>query len=431
MKRTYGLLKLAAYVLLLLAVNIVGTATAAAQCQGAGLQRALVDPTTNTISLELNPRITDKDQAVAQNPLSWTIVDITPPSPTPAVSPVRAPTTTTPRVTSVELGADRLFPNNFLSALLDYQGTFEAGHQYILSNVRLTFNGCAPSQPPFTLLLFKLTEPPVFVSRKANGRQDADIYVEGQLEGARKSRAKQTIDVKVQLPISVKSFLGRQRDFVPFFDLKASNSKKADADSLKFGGMLRTNYNFEHLGLTNLSWETDGRIEADRKFDNVNAVWGNTLYFIPPLLGQSSNNKMLVYLQPFIGAELGRNLKSPVKEAEHRGIARATTGASLYLLFATGNKYLDSLSLQTDYVRRWPLRREVSFTEDDNGKLLPLFIGRSPRDYVASKVEYSVNDFFGLAVGYTYGSLPPNFKLVDSRYTFGFTYKKQLIPRLK
>jgi len=396
-----------------------GLSIAAAQCQDAALQAAVADQASKTISLVLFPRITNADQVVASNPGKWTIVDISP-----------SPTAPPPQIASVVLAADRLYPNNFLSASLDYTGTFDITRRYVLSNVDLTFNGCKPPNPPSTAVLFELKKQSVLVSTKANGEADSDIYLAGQLEGSHKTRANQTADIKVEIPFSHR-FLGRDRDIAPFFNLKASNSKKSDADSLKFGGLIRSTYGFRHFGLRNVSWETDGRIEADRRFGNVNALWGNTLYLIPPLVGESKNLKVLAFLQPLVGFELGHNLKSPLKLAEDRTLARATAGGSLYLLFNTGNKYLDSISFQTDYIRRWPLRSEVTFTEDDKGNLLPLFFGRNPRDYVTSKIEFNVNDFFGIAVGYDYGRLPPNFKLVDSHFTLGFVYKKRIVRRIK
>jgi hypothetical protein len=416
MKRVCESLNPAVYLLVILGVNVACALSALGQCQNAGFKQALADPASQTISLFLFPRITEKDRAIAADPQAWTIADLTPQTATPP-APLK--------IDRVDLAGDRQNPNNILSAEVHYTIPLDPTHRYVLSNVGLTFNGCAPPQPPLIVVAFELKSPPAIAADKAIGRQDANIYVAGQLEGARKGRAKQTADIKIEIPLALMTSSTHSLDFVPFFDLKASNSKKSDASSLKFGGMIRNTYNFERLGLTNVSWETDGRIEADRRFGNINAVWGNTLYFIPPLLGQSE--KALVYLQPFIGAELGRNLKSPVKEAEDRGIARATAGASLYLLFPLGKKNLDSISFQTDYVRRWPLHGEVSFTEDDNGKLQPLFIGRNPRDYVSSKLEFNINDFWGVSIGYDHGRLPPNFQLVDSHYSVGFVFKKKLI----
>src|SRR2546421_4570034 len=216
-------IKLAARICLLSVFLTADVSIAMAQCQDATLQSAVADPAGKTISLILFPRITDKDQAVAKDPGSWTIVDISP-------SPGAAP----PRVSGVSLASDKLYPNNYLSALLDYTGDFDSTRKYIVSNVALTFNGCKPPNPPSTAVLFDLKVQSALASTKANGEADSDIYLAGQLEGSRKTRAKQTADIKVEIPLP-RHFLGRGRDVAPFFDLKVSNSKKSDADSLKFG----------------------------------------------------------------------------------------------------------------------------------------------------------------------------------------------------
>jgi hypothetical protein len=441
MKRRCTLQKTIARGLALLAlVCACATAAAAQNCQDAGLQAAVADTSDQTISLILFPGINSKDQAVASDASQWTLVDI---APKPAVTPAGAPTPPPLRITQVELAADRLHPDNFLSATIHYVGTLERTGKYILSNVALTFNGCSPPQPPSTRVLFDPTapvnKPKVFTRTKAKNRDEADIYISGQLEGSRQTRAKQTADIKVELPFSRGNLFGRQRDVIPFFHLKASNSKKSDADSLDFGAMLRTVYNVGNTTpgqaddrlLRNLAWETEGKIEADRRFGNINALWGNRLYFLPRVFGAASDKPVLLYVQPFIGGELGGNLKSPLDAAEHRGLARATGGANLYLNFNSGRRLLDALSFEADYIRRWPLRREVTFTEDDKGNLLPLVTGRRPRDYITSKIDISVNDYFSFSIGYDYGRLPPNYKLVDSHFTFGITYKQRLIPRIK
>jgi hypothetical protein len=132
-----------------------------------------------------------------------------------------------------------------------------------------------------------------------------------------------------------------------------------------------------------------------------------------------NNNR--IYFQPFIGFEVGRNIESPVKEAQNRGIARGTAGGSLYLNLTP--KADKALSFQIDYIRRFLLLREISFKEDDDKKLVPLTIGRGPRDYVKATLEYGFTDFLGTSLSYEYGRLPPNFQLVNSKYSFGLTYK--------
>src|ERR1044072_2709299 len=156
-----------------------------AQCQDAGLQMAVADQASKTISLFLFPRITNTDQGVATNAAKWTIVDISP-----------APMGPPPQITNVVLAADKLYPNNFLSASLDYTGNFDTTRKYILSNVDLTFNGCKPPNPSSTAVVFDLKKQSVTASTKSNGEADSDIYIAGQLEGSHKTRATQTADIK-------------------------------------------------------------------------------------------------------------------------------------------------------------------------------------------------------------------------------------------
>src|SRR5712671_2646818 len=106
MREFNGAIKLASRICLLSSVLFAAEASiATAQCQDAALQSAVADPAGKTISLILFPRITNRDQGVASDPGSWTIVDISP-------SATAAP----PRVSGVGLASDKLYPNNYLSA---------------------------------------------------------------------------------------------------------------------------------------------------------------------------------------------------------------------------------------------------------------------------------------------------------------------------
>jgi hypothetical protein len=411
--------------LLAAAVCFVAPRTAAAQdcatAMQAGINGAEADPARQTISLNFDIPATPRDAPVVSQGSSWILSNIT--SAVPAVP-----------IDTVTLQVPDQF-SNFLTAELHYTAPLNASDTYILSVPNLTFNGCKPSKLAFTKVTILKPVPPgqqpqkpsPFAEAKSTGRADSDIYIAGQLEGAKGSSAVKTLDAKIQLPIGV-SFFRENQDLLPFFDFKVSSNKKADPDSLKFGAMIRSPFVTNKSWVRDIVWDTEGRIEGNKNFKNINGIWANTVYFLPPVIG---SGKAQLFVQPFIGFELGGNLRSPVKEAEHRGIARAMTGASVYLNFFTGNGLVDAISLQTDYIRRWPLRGEISFTEDKDKNLIPLFIGRNPRDYVQSKVQFEMSKYFAITIGHEYGSLPPNFKLVDNKYSVGFVYKKRLLFRPK
>lgn len=392
-----------------------------ATAQQAGINEAIADTSDRTISLRFDIPVTRRDAPAIDEGKEWIISDITTPN-------------ADLRIDTVHLEVPDSF-SNFLSATLHYTANLDRSHTYILSVPTLTFNGCKPIKLAFTTVVIpklvtagqKPQEPSPFAEAKSTGRADSDIYIAGQLEGAEGSSAVKTLDAKIQLPIGVSIFRENQ-DFIPSFDFKVSSNRKADADSLKLGAIIRSPFVTNWSWLKDVVWDTEGRIEGNKNFKNINGIWANSLYLLPPVIG---SGKAQLFVQPVIGFELGGNLRSPVKEAEGRGIARATAGASVYLNFFTGKGFLDAISLQTDYVRRWPLRGEISFTEDDDKQLIPLFIGRNPRDYVQNKIQFEMSKYFAITIGHEYGSLPPNFKLVDNKYSVGFVYKKRLLFRPK
>ena len=115
-----------------------------------------------------------------------------------------------------------------------------------------------------------------------------------------------------------------------------------------------------------------------------------------------------------------------MKEAQGRFLYRPIAGTTLNLIFPIQAAGLQDISIEGSYIRRWPLRREVSFEEDDDKKLKLVSIGTSPRDYVTAKVNFDFTKAFAATVSYEYGRLPPTFKLVDHKTTIGLTYKVKL-----
>lgn len=386
-------------------------------------------PLRNQISVQLRHTMNNDDFAAARSPTKWIVVD---------VSSAPAPE----RIFSVvDVREDRLDTSLPIANLfLTLNRSLEENHEYRIFAPGVTFLGrCRPQAVPEGSLTVRpaavaaahvRTTPPetnFFDKSPAKGREDSNVYLSGQVEGANGSAPQISADVKLDIPWDTATFF---HEIGPYVNFKASTSDDADANSLNFGAKLRHAFlvpvRFQE-GTTTLAkkqpflrsvvWEMTPGFESDRRFDNVNFMFGNRVIFVPRVFGNSNR----IYFQPFIGFEAGRNIDSPVREAQDRGIARATVGGSLYLNLTP--KADKSVSLQIDYIRRFLLLREISFTEDDDNKLVPLAIGRGPRDYVKTTLEYGFTDFLGIALTYEYGRLPPNFQLVDHKYGFGLTYK--------
>lgn len=428
-------LRITARAFLLLMALAVNHSFVSAQCAG-GIQRARYKEGTRVISVSLGNRLDQKDLDNGGQPSQWLLDDL---SFSPSVT-----------INIKDVRADTPVNGTFVTVTLFLNTPIDATHVYRLQAPFLTFEGCVPKDEdkPVALLTIKknavppppgeTTEKPgtnFFPMSASQGREDSNVYISGQLEGANGSKPQFSADLKFDVPFLInvgpKPALGSpsQRKVIgigPYFNLKASTSSDADADSLSFGGKVAIPFNVSkenhpglHKVLTSVQWRPAFGFEADRRFDNVNTIFTNTFNFIVP--GNRHTFKRRIRFLPFIGFELGRNLKSPVEEAEDRGIARGLIGGSLYINFDQSED--KTVSFQVDYVRRFLLRREVTFTEDDDKKLVPLVIGKGPRDYLKTTFEYDFSKFTGFTLSYEYGRLPPNYELVDHKYSLGLVFK--------
>lgn len=410
-----------------------GALPAAAQtCEGPlGVVRNVKNTTEMTVQLPHS--MTDKDFEEGAGPDKWILVDVS--KPAVPERPLRV-VAVKPDRPDISLPITDLF--------LTLNRPLDDDHEYRLFAPALTFippglniGGCRPQAVPEGTVTFKGPAPAggrvlppdtdVFKKSPSKGRDDSNVYLSGQLEGANGSSPQISADIKLESPYDTAGFF---QELGPYFNLKASTATGSDANSMSFGLKLRHSFPVPvrlNPGTTQVAkkqpllsgvvWDLTPGFESDRRFDNVNVTVGNRFIFVPRVFGDTNR----IYLQPFVGFEVGRNLKSPVDEAEGRAIARSTTGASLYLnLMPKADK---PLTFQVDYIRRFLLRREVSFEEDDDKKLVALSVGRGPRDHVKAAFEYGFSDFLGMTLSYEYGRLPPNFQLVDHKYGLGLTYK--------
>ena len=140
-----------------------------------------------------------------------------------------------------------------------------------------------------------------------------------------------------------------------------------------------------------------------------------------------NGKRFRMFIDPFVGHELGKNLRSPLDEADGTAIARVYVGANLLVQVPIKNKdFLKGLEFTTSYIRRWPLKRELTVKENDDGSADLLTFGKGPKEYTNSRFIVMVNDYFGPFVGYEWGSLPPVYKFVDHKWTFGVLFKSKI-----
>jgi hypothetical protein len=264
---------------------------------------------------------------------------------------------------------------------------------------------------------------------KAKDRDSSDLYIAYELTKARGQATTGTGDLKVSIPF-FKNFWKKTSRFSPIVDVKASSDAGADPDSLKFAFewtyplYLNNNPN-SSFPYNSIYLQNSAKVEAPKNLDNINALWEDRWLFPSAQIGKGEHLKMFVDF--FAGFELGKNLKSPLKSVEGKGLFRPLTGANLSVEIPIKNlTALKGFQITSSYIRRWPIKRELLVDKDANGNLVGLFLSKGPKDYSDSKFVIKVNDYFGPYVGYEWGRLPPNYELVDHKWTFGILFKSKV-----
>lgn len=264
-----------------------------------------------------------------------------------------------------------------------------------------------------------------------SGRDDSTFYFNGQTTHSRGKDFSGTYDFKADL--STRNGLGKQLQCGFFADLKGGNDPNGSPDSLNLGvkldGPLHT-WNFtnpapwwnlkEHLN--QLRWTNSPHLESTEDFTNKNFIFASDFTLSLKSLTPSGNYTPQIYLRPRAGVEAGKNLRSAVPGADGRSIARIKAGTALILYFPVKKPALNDITLETQYDRRWPLRDEVN-QDVNNGVFSAVKINTRPRDYVKETFTLNATKFIGFTVAYEYGSLPPIFKLLDSKFTIGLNVK--------
>lgn len=249
--------------------------------------------------------------------------------------------------------------------------------------------------------------------QKVKDIDDADVWIDGEMKGAFKKKATFSTNIKLQKLIKEGSWV-----YSPlFFKLNASTAPDADPDSMEFGTRFR--YIFDKQPFY---WDNEVKIESERDFENTNFIYSTRFTYVNAGYPRKKSEAKL-FFRPFIGTEVGKNLRSPLQAAEGDGLARLLLGADARVWIRLDRETGRQINWTTSYIRRWLLTDELGFETDNNDVLQLVRFGKSPRDYIKSKAAYSFNKFFGAFVEYEWGQLPPSYKFVNHKFRLGFFYK--------
>jgi len=252
----------------------------------------------------------------------------------------------------------------------------------------------------------------------AEGREDANVYISGQSIVEKGEGPQFNLDIKLEKYFAISDLPIR---IAPFVEIRASNDDGA-TDQSNAGVKFVTTGN-------RLRYEGSAEIETDYKFRVTNFITSQELKYLIPTLRYPGTGtpKATLFPRLFVGAELGRNLKSPV-DRDERGIARIFAGATLTLKVFDpigSSTFLDlglkKLVWENKFQQRWFIAREQAYDTEDDALILRDF-GRRPRGHFSSNLHFMFNDYFGPTLKYEWGQLPPLYKKVNHRVTFGLAF---------
>jgi hypothetical protein len=337
----------------------------------------------------------------------------------------------------------------------------DSGHSYFLTASGLP--GCDPSKPPVMSVAFDNPPPAVppkvpfphdanappansghrFTLSPSKARTDSDLYLSGLVSGATGQKASYTADIKAQFNYILKQADEKNPEvaILPSFDFTSSNNPKQDGNSVMIGTAFRLAWAnkvppLSAFGLYTIL-EPGFAIQADPRFRVVEPLFRLPVYAVPHVL---QFGPFVAYLQPTFGIETGGSTKmpsagdyasAPSALPKTGGIVRPFAGGSLFVNINQkvpkgAGESKSIFSLETDYINRWPLIAEPTFSQTSAGTLTLMGIGRQPRGYVTTKIERDFNSYLSIALEDDYGELPPLYTKVDNKYSLTLTYKAAL-----
>lgn len=429
------------HVALLAATAFIGVRSAQAACSINDVRYILRTSGVKGVSLGFLPGLTAPLADIQNAHPTWTIIDLS--------------TNTFASVPTSEIVAP--VPNS-LPSVAELTPDFELDrkHSYLLTVKGIP--GCAGDEPLSSKITIAATLPPppardpnAVLANKPTGRYivltpsktrtDSDIYISGLINGANHQKAAYTADVKAQLNYIIKtarptSGWSPELSIIPSFDFTASTNRASDGNSVTIGTFLRvTSPASAPAWLRREVFEPGFALQADKYFRAKSPLFRFPIYFTTPVV-ESGNTQF--YAQPLVGLEVGAYSSLPAAKDYAAApavlpspdtVLRPFAGVSAYYFVYSGQKPL--FSLQSDFIRRWPVIGEPNYSQDSNSKLTLINVGRNPRDYLTLKLQRDLTQYFGFTFQFEYGRLPPIYTLVDRKYSIAITYKAGLKSGLR
>jgi hypothetical protein len=245
----------------------------------------------------------------------------------------------------------------------------------------------------------------------AKGKKDADIYFNGSATGQRGSGPLYSIEAKAGYLHSLKGAgaIGGKASFV------SDSGSKIDPDSITASATYQKIFVLRSpWGIILNSDFLGGEFDKENTTRNLTTELDATLVLPSKRFGENNFATM-----DFMGGfEGGHNYKHALNPKGLGNIWRPKFGVNAYFV-ALAPKFFNRINLSANYILRLPQTAEP-FTQEVNGTKIT-FLTTKPRHDVGIDLGLMFAPSYGFTISYRYGSLPPDFKLVDHKVSAGFT----------
>jgi hypothetical protein len=291
------------------------------------------------------------------------------------------------------------------------------------------------------LLLFVANEPAVAQSKYEKNpatpagkpsKDSSDIYLNGSYSPGIHSGPQYSIDTSVGVLFPLLPASESNYGSLGFLaTVKSDKRPTADPDSYRFFGVYQRVLNKEpHWPLEGVlfTWLYGGA-EFDHKANNINFISSPLLDFPIRLRGKiHSKIDIVPVLTPEIGMEIGNNFTNAVTSGGQGFIARGVVGGNFSMDFKPNLPLFQNIHLASSYKLRLPAEPQVFTLTKTNaaGKMVDdPFLSSQPRHYIKNEISFGLWKPLSFSVTHEYGAIPPAFRLVDHKVTFGLTLAMQ------
>jgi hypothetical protein len=245
----------------------------------------------------------------------------------------------------------------------------------------------------------------------AKGKKDADIYFNGSATGQRGSGPVYSIEAKAGYLQSLKraGAIGGSATF------NSDAHSDIDPDSITASGTYQKVFVLKSpTGIIVNSDFLGFEFDKENKTRNLTTEVDGTLV-LPSIRFGENNFATMDFMG---GVEGGHNYKHSLNPKGLGNIWRPKFGMNAYFV-ALAPKFFNRINVSANYILRLPQTAEP-FTEKINGTKISSLTKR-PRHNIGIDIGFMFAPSYGLTLSYRYGSLPPDFKLVDHKVSVGFT----------